>query len=118
MTATRADEASPAACCVPLAASGLSGDEAAALAGAFAALGSPHRVRIVHLLLSAPEPVCVCDLTPQLGLAQPTVSHHLKRLVDAGLLRRERRGTWAHYSVEPAVLDRLSDALRPEGATR
>jgi ArsR family transcriptional regulator len=70
----------------------LSDEEAAATARIFGALGEPSRVRLVNLLVHAGEPVCVCELTEPLGLAQPTVSHHLKRLMDAGLLDREERG--------------------------
>lgn len=97
----------PVACCTPLAAPSMSDDEAAATAALFKALGDPARVRIVNLLASADEGVCVCDLTPALGLSQPTVSHHLRKLSDAGLLRREQRGTWAFYSLEPGALERL-----------
>jgi ArsR family transcriptional regulator len=67
-----------AACCAPLAAPALSADAAAATAALFRALADPHRVRIVNLLATSAEPVCVCDLQALLGLAQPTVSHHLK----------------------------------------
>jgi ArsR family transcriptional regulator len=93
------------ACCSPLDASPLSDDEAGAAARLFKALADPARVRLVNLLATSDEPICACDLTPSLGLAQPTVSHHLKKLTDAGLLEREQRGKWAYYS-----LDR--DALR------
>jgi ArsR family transcriptional regulator, arsenate/arsenite/antimonite-responsive transcriptional repressor len=108
----------PAACCVPLGAATLSPEEAATTAAVFKALADPHRVRIVNLLLGAEEPVCVCDLTPHLGIAQPTVSHHLKRLVDAGLLDREQRGTWAYYSLNSAALDRVAALLQLQGASR
>ena len=55
--------------------------------------------------------VCVCDLTEPLGLFQPTASHHLKVLVDAGFLQRDNRGVWAYYSLVPGALDRVTDAL-------
>jgi ArsR family transcriptional regulator len=100
-------------CCAPLAEPGLSDAQARGAAELFKALGDPHRVRIVNVLATAEEPVCVCDLTPALGLAQGTVSFHLKRLLDAGLIRRERRGTWSYYSLEPGALSRVADALRP-----
>jgi ArsR family transcriptional regulator len=100
--------APPAACCAPLTAPALSADEAAATASLFRALADPHRVRIVNLLANSPQAVCVCDLTPTLGLSQPTVSHHLKKLTDAGLLRREQRGTWAYYSLDPEAMRRLA----------
>ena len=74
----------PAQCCVPIAADDMTSDEAATIASLFKALGDPHRVRIVNLLATAREAVCVCDLTDFLGLSQPTVSHHMRKLVDAG----------------------------------
>ena len=98
----------PAACCAPLTAPALSADAAAATAALFRALADPHRVRIVNLLANSSQAVCVCDLTPTLGLSQPTVSHHLKKLTDAGLLRREQRGTWAYYSLDPEAMRRLA----------
>src|SRR5438105_14532274 len=92
-------ELAPVACCTPVAAPGITSSQAGALAAVFKALADPHRVRIVNLLANAAEPVCVCDLVPALGLAQGTVSFHLKKLLSAGLLDRERRGTWAYYSL-------------------
>ena len=96
------------ACCVPLAAPAMSDAEAEATAGLFRALGDPHRVRIVNLLAAAGEPVCACDLIEPLGLAQPTVSHHLKKLTDAGLLEREQRGRWAYFSLRRDAVERLA----------
>jgi ArsR family transcriptional regulator, arsenate/arsenite/antimonite-responsive transcriptional repressor len=78
-------------CCAPLGAAGLSDDQAEATARLFKALADPARVKIVNLLATSPEPVCV--ITEPLGLSQPTVSHHLKRLLDVGLPDREQRGT-------------------------
>lgn len=102
--------AGPAAtCCAPLGAPELSHEDAVVTASLFKALADPQRVRIVNLLAVAGEPVCVCDLTGPLGIAQPTVSHHLKKLLAAGLVRRERRGTWAYYSLDPDSLRRLAD---------
>jgi ArsR family transcriptional regulator, arsenate/arsenite/antimonite-responsive transcriptional repressor len=97
-----------AACCVPLATTRLSDEEAETTAAVFKALGDPHRVRIVNLLAAAEGPVCVCDLTPALGISQPTVSHHLKRLLTAGLVDRERRGTWSYYSLNSTAIARLA----------
>jgi ArsR family transcriptional regulator len=94
----------------------MSDPEAATTASVFKALADPHRVRIVNLLANAPGPVCVCDLTPTVGLSQPTVSFHLKKLVDAGLLRRERRGVWAYYSIDRPALARLGTVFRLEEA--
>jgi ArsR family transcriptional regulator len=95
-------------CCAPLAAATLSDDEAEATAALFSALGDPARVRIVNLLATTGEPVCVCDLVEPLGLTQPTVSHHMKKLAGAGLLRREQRGKWAYYTVDPAAMARVA----------
>ena len=98
----------PIACCVPLAAPTISDAEAEATAGIFRALGDPHRVKIVNLLASAGEPVCACDLIEPVGLAQPTVSHHLKKLTDAGLLEREQRGRWAYFSLRREAVEKLA----------
>jgi len=94
-------------CCKPLAAATLSSDEVEATASLFKALGDPARVRIVNLLATSDEPVCVCELTGPLGLSQPTVSHHLKKLTDAGLLAREQRGVWAYFSINPEAVAQL-----------
>jgi ArsR family transcriptional regulator len=94
------------ACCTPLA-SDLTQPEAAELASLFRTLADPNRVRILSMLLQAGGPCCVCDLEPQLGVAQPTVSYHLKKLLDVGLLERERRGTFAYYHVAPEATERL-----------
>jgi ArsR family transcriptional regulator len=102
------DPALPVGCCTPLAAPSMTDDEAEATAALFKALGDPTRVKIVNLLATSDVPVCVCELTPHVDVAQPTVSHHLKKLADAGLLRREQRGTWAYYSLDQAATDRLA----------
>jgi ArsR family transcriptional regulator, arsenate/arsenite/antimonite-responsive transcriptional repressor len=106
-----------AACCAPLGAPTLSAEEAAATAALFKALADPHRVRIINLLATSPEPVCVCEFTEPLGLSQPTVSHHLKKLVTAGLLHREQRGVWAYYSLDRDALGRLAAVANLQGAT-
>jgi ArsR family transcriptional regulator len=98
----------PITCCAPLATPALSDEEAGATATLFKALGDPARVRIVNLLAGADEPVCVCELIGPLGLAQATVSHHLKKLTDAGLLDREERGKWAYFSINSEAMARLS----------
>jgi ArsR family transcriptional regulator, arsenate/arsenite/antimonite-responsive transcriptional repressor len=95
-------------CCAPLGAPTLSAGEAEASAALFAALADPARVRIVNLVATSDEPVCACHLIEPLGLSQPTVSHHLKRLVDAGLLEREQRGRWAYFSLTPEASTRLA----------
>jgi ArsR family transcriptional regulator, arsenate/arsenite/antimonite-responsive transcriptional repressor len=102
------DGQSPMACCAPLATPSLSDPEAQATASLFAALADPARVRIVNVIATSKEPVCACDLIEPLGLAQPTVSHHLKRLVEAGLLEREQRGKWAYFSFAPEAAARLA----------
>ena len=96
------------ACCAPLAAPTLDDEEALATAELFSALGDPARVRIVNLLATSSEPVCACELYEPLGLAQPTVSHHLKKLVEAGLLDRERRGKWAYFSLRRDAVEKLA----------
>jgi len=101
----------PIACCAPLAAPALSDKEAGATATLFRALGDPARVRIVNLLAGADEPVCVCELIEPLGLAQATVSHHLKKLTDAGLLDREERGKWAYFSINPEAMARVASLV-------
>jgi len=95
-------------CCAPLGAPTLSETEAEATAELFKALGDPARVRIVNLIASAGEPVCACEFNGTLGLSQPTVSHHLKRLTDAGLLEREQRGKWAYFSLRPDAVEKLA----------
>ena len=98
---------SPIACCAPIAARTLSDAEAEATAALFRALGDPARVRLLNILAACDE-VCVCELTEPLGLSQPTVSHHLKTLTDAGLLSREQRGKWAYFSIKPEATARLA----------
>ena len=96
------------ACCSPLDASPLSDGEADAAAQLFKALADPARVRLVNLLATSDEPICACELTPAVGLSQPTVSHHLKQLTEAGLLEREQRGKWAFYSLNREALSGLA----------
>ncbi len=108
-------ELAPVACCTPVAAPDITNDQAQTLAAVFKALSDPHRVRIVNLLANSADPVCVCDFMPSLGLAQGTVSFHLKKLLDAGLLDREQRGTWAYYSLRRDALTRLADVFATKG---
>ena len=98
----------PIACCAPLAAPSLDDEQAAATAQLFKALADPARVRIVNALATAREPVCACEFEPALGLSQPTVSHHLKKLTDAGLLEREQRGKWAYFSLKRDAVEKLA----------
>jgi ArsR family transcriptional regulator len=98
-------------CCTPLAISTLSASEAAELERLFKALADRNRLRIINVLLQADDAVCVCEFQPTLEISQPTVSHHLKQLVDAGILEREKRGTFAFFRLKPGVLDRIGDLL-------
>ena len=106
----------PVACCAPLGAPVLSEGEANATAELFRALADPARVRIVNLVATSDEPVCACELYEPLGLAQPTVSHHLKKLVDAGLLEREQRGKWAYFSLKREAVETLAAVADLKGA--
>jgi ArsR family transcriptional regulator, arsenate/arsenite/antimonite-responsive transcriptional repressor len=110
--------AMPTECCAPLGAASLSDAEAEATARLFKAIADPHRIKIVNLLAASPDPVCVCEFTGPLKLSQPTVSHHLKKLVAAGLLNREQRGTWAHYSLNRDAFGHLAAAADLQGAHR
>src|SRR5690349_5979542 len=105
----------PVACCGPLGAATLSSAEAAATAEVFKALADPARVRIINVLATSCEPVCVCHLIEPLGLSQPTVSHHLKKLTDAGLLDREQRGKWAYFSLRSEALEKLAAVVELKG---
>ena len=86
--------------------------DAQRIAGVFKALADPMRLRLLsHVAAQGCEAVCACDLTAALGITQPTVSHHLRKLVDAGLLVREQKGRWAHYTVVPEVFARLRTVI-------
>ena len=107
-----------ASCCAPLDAQ-LSGAEADQLAQAFKVLADPARLRLLGLIASAPgAEACVCELVAPLDLSQPTVSHHLKVLHDAGLIERKKKGTWVYYRLAPAPLRWLQDVIAPLSATR
>lgn len=99
------------ACCDPADGEPLHGEVVDDLAVGFKALGDSHRVAVIDLLVRAHVPVCVVDIERHLPLAQSTVSYHLKFLVDAGVLDRERRGRWMYYTVRPDRLDQLQQAL-------
>ena len=106
----------PVECCAPLAAPALSDDEADATAALFRALGDPARVRALNLLATTGGPVCLCDLVEPLGLSQPTVSHHMKRLLDAGIVEREQRGKWAYFSLRRDAVEKLAAVVDLKGA--
>jgi ArsR family transcriptional regulator, arsenate/arsenite/antimonite-responsive transcriptional repressor len=116
VTAQRlAGELRPAQCCAPLVAPDIEPAEAELTARLFKALADPNRVRMVSILANAAEPVCVCDLTADIGLVQGTVSFHLKKLLEAGLIDREQRGTWAYYSLNRGALRRVSEIFTEGG---
>jgi ArsR family transcriptional regulator len=99
-------------CCAPIAEPGLTGDEAGELERVFKALADRHRVKILNRLLqSGGEAVCVCDLEELLPLKQPTVSYHLKQLLDAGIVEREKRGSFAYFSIADGSLGRVCALL-------
>jgi ArsR family transcriptional regulator len=102
-------------CCPPLAHQPLQSDRAAEFARMFKALGDPVRLRMLSLIASHENgECCVCDISPAFALSQPTISHHLKTLREAGLLDCERRGTWVYYWVVPSALEQLSAVLALE----
>jgi len=99
-------------CCAPVADQVIDPDEAARLAAGFKALSDPTRLRLISLVAAQGDrEACVCDLTEPVGLSQPTVSHHLKQLVDAGILSREQRGRWAYYRLVPETLNALAGLI-------
>ncbi|MGY1456706.1 ArsR/SmtB family transcription factor [Streptomyces sp. SS8] len=98
-------------CCPPLTERAFTAEEAERAAGMFKALGDPVRLRLFSAVASHPgEEACVCDIS-DVGVSQPTVSHHLKKLREAGLLTSERRGTWVYYKVAPPVVAAMSAML-------
>ena len=100
------------ACCSPITGQVLDAAAAGRLANVLKALAEPTRLRLMSLIAAHDDAeACVCDLTDPVGLSQPTVSHHLKILVDAGLLDREQRGKWAYYRLVPGALDALAAML-------
>ena len=101
------------ACCVPLVRQPLTAAAATDLARTLKAIADPSRLRLLSLIAAHEGgEACVCELTEPLGLSQPTVSHHLKVLVDAGLLNRDKRGVWAYFTLVPGALESLADMLK------
>jgi ArsR family transcriptional regulator len=99
-------------CCPPLSTAPLSKADAEVLAGRLKALADPARLRLMSLVLAAEGGEgCICELTDPVGLSQPTVSHHMKVLVEAGLLQREKRGKWAYFRAVPGAMDALTAVL-------
>ncbi|MBN3496053.1 helix-turn-helix transcriptional regulator [Arthrobacter pascens] len=106
------DARAGADCCTPAGLPALSAEDAQRRALVFKALADPNRLRLLSIVKAGESgEACVCDLTEPLDLGQPTVSHHLKILVDAGLLHREKRGTWAYYSLVPGALESTAGLL-------
>ena len=104
--------AGTAECSIPLVREPIGDSAAAGLAQVFKALGDPVRLRLLSLIgAHQGGEVCVCELTDAFNLTQPTISHHLKVLREAGLITSERRGTWVYYRLEPAALDRMGALL-------
>ncbi len=105
-----------AACCTPLVREPLTAGQAADLAHILKALADPTRLRLVSMVAAHEGgEACVCDLTDPLGLTQPTISHHLKILMNAGILTRDKRGKWAYYALVPTALDAVSAVLSTVG---
>jgi ArsR family transcriptional regulator len=103
------DPVNALACCRPLSAQALTQDQAEQIAPLLKALADPVRLRLMSLVASSPGgEACVCDLNDAFDLTQPTISHHLKVLHDAGLVDREKRGVWAYYRIRPVALTNLS----------
>jgi ArsR family transcriptional regulator, arsenate/arsenite/antimonite-responsive transcriptional repressor len=103
------DPAGAAGCCSPLAREPMSAEAAEQVAPLLRALGDPVRLRLMSLIASREGgEACVCELTPQFGVSQPTVSHHLKVLHEAGLLAREKRGVWVYYRARTQALSALA----------
>lgn len=100
-------------CCAPLVQETMTADQALGLAASLRALAEPARLRLLSTIAAHKgAEACVCDLTGPLGLSQPTVSHHLKILVESGFLSRSKRGTWAYYRLVPGSLDAVAHLLR------
>ena len=100
------------ACCAPLVRDILSAEDAVTLSRTLKAMADPARLRLLSMVAAHEGgEACVCDLTEPLGLSQPTVSHHLKVLVEAGLLTREKRGVWAYFTLVPGALDAVAGVL-------
>jgi ArsR family transcriptional regulator len=107
-----ADISAAEACCAPLVSEPLGQDDAEQLAVTLKALADPARLRLLSIVASsAGQEACVCDLIDPIGLSQPTVSHHLKVLAEAGFLTRSKRGTWAYYRLVPEALQQVSGLL-------
>ena len=112
-TADPTDEQGAEVCCSPLTVDVLAAEDAVVLASRFKAIADPVRLQILSRLAAALDGVCVCDFVDDLERSQPTISHHLKVLGEAGLVTREQRGKWAWFHIVAAELDTLADVLAP-----
>ncbi|HZD87573.1 MAG TPA: metalloregulator ArsR/SmtB family transcription factor [Gaiellaceae bacterium] len=109
-----AESADLLGCCTPLVRPQLDEQAALELERLFQALADRNRLKVVNMLDQAEgQAICVCEFQEALGLKQPTVSYHLKQLIDAGVIAREQRGRFAFYSLQPGVLERIADLVRP-----
>ena len=107
----------PQACCSPLVTQVMDSAEADDLSRLLKALADPVRLRLLSMIGAASgNEACVCDLTDAFELSQPTISHHLKVLREAGLIASQRRGTWVYYRLLPAAMDRLAGLFTPKVA--
>lgn len=106
------DIGSPVACCAPLQREPLTQIDAENLAANLKALADPARLRLLSIVAASEgQEACVCDLIDPVGLSQPTISHHLKVLTEAGFLTRSKRGTWAYYRLQPGALTAVASLL-------
>ncbi|MDM7853906.1 ArsR/SmtB family transcription factor [Cellulomonas alba] len=104
--------AASGACCTPVTSPAISEDDAQSLARTLKALADPTRLRLLSLIAAHEGgEACVCDLTEPVGLSQPTVSHHLKQLAEAGLVTREKRGVWAYFTIVPGAVEAVTNHL-------
>ncbi|MGB0099962.1 MAG: metalloregulator ArsR/SmtB family transcription factor [Nocardioides sp.] len=115
ISGTRADD--PLACCTPLAGEPMTSEQAARVAPLLKALAEPVRLRLMSLVLSHEgAEACVCDLLPAFDLSQPTISHHLKVLHEAGLLDRAKRGVWVYYRARPDAMAAMATLFTTAGS--
>lgn len=114
ITPTQVTTQGPVApCCFPIGSVALSEAEAEDLANVFKAVADPARLRILSIIAASPTgEICACDFPAALGRSQPTVSHHLRQLVEAGLISREQRGKWAWFRIDTEMLDRIGQTFR------
>jgi ArsR family transcriptional regulator, arsenate/arsenite/antimonite-responsive transcriptional repressor len=103
-----------AVCCTPISEAALTSDQATDGAAIFKALADPIRLRLMSIIASAGDEICVCDITPRFDVSGPTISHHLRVLREAGLVDCERRGTWVYYWPIPERLQQTATLLAPQ----